>query len=133
MSSHTEKDLEKNPESGIAYDARRHSYVDETGAVPGESFEYGDSYYAKIQRLAGKFSIEQRGIERVPENERTEEGFMALMNVGTMVSSNIELEKVYEESNFSDSGSLPTWSSLPSPSACLENLSFSSALSMPSS
>jgi hypothetical protein len=86
MSSHTEKDLEKNPETGVAYDARRHSYADENGAIPGETFVYGDSYYAKIQRFAGKFNIEQRGIERVPENERTEEGFMALMNVGTMVS-----------------------------------------------
>ncbi|TID19762.1 purine-cytosine permease [Venturia nashicola] len=83
MFNHTEKDLEKNPEE-VAYDNRRHSYVDESGAVPGESFEYGDSYYAKIQRLAGKFNIEQRGIERVPENERTEDGFKALLNVGTM-------------------------------------------------
>lgn len=87
MSSHSEKDIEKNP---VAYDARRPSYVaDETGAVPGESFEYGNSTYAKIQRFAGKFNIEQRGIERVPENERTEEGFKALLNVGTMVSSRI--------------------------------------------
>lgn len=96
MSSHTEKDLEKNPEAGVSYDNRRHSYVDEAGAVPGESFEYGDSYYAKIQRLAGKFNIEQRGIERVPENERTEEGFKALLNVGTMVSLQFELREFEE-------------------------------------
>ncbi|KAL8697201.1 MAG: hypothetical protein Q9201_007246, partial [Fulgogasparrea decipioides] len=57
-------------------------YADETGAVPGESFTYGNSLYARIQRFAGKFSIEQRGIERVPENERTDTN---LVKVGTMV------------------------------------------------
>ncbi|KAF2496926.1 purine-cytosine permease [Lophium mytilinum] len=56
-------------------------YVQDDGAVPGESFEYGNSTYAKIQRLAGKFKIEQRGIERVPENERDDN---SLLNVGTM-------------------------------------------------
>lgn len=92
MSSYSEKDIEKNAKAGVAYDNRRNSYVDEAGAVPGESFEYGDSYYAKIQRFAGKFNIEQRGIERVPENERTEEGFKALLNVGTMVSLQFEFK-----------------------------------------
>lgn len=58
------------------------AYVADDGAVPGESFEYGDSTYAKLQRLAGKFNIEQRGIERVPENERNDD---SLLNVGTMV------------------------------------------------
>lgn len=58
------------------------AYTIEDGAVPGESFEVGNSLYARIQRLAGKFNIEQRGIERVPENERTD---TSLLNVGTMV------------------------------------------------
>lgn len=57
---------------------------DETHAVPGESFEVGNSWYAKLMRLAGKFNIEQRGIERVPEDERTDRGFRALLNVSTM-------------------------------------------------
>ncbi|KAF2469047.1 purine-cytosine permease [Lindgomyces ingoldianus] len=61
--------------------ARAGSFADETGAVPGESFEYGNSTYAKLQRLAGKFKVEQRGIERVPENERYD---TSLLNVGTM-------------------------------------------------
>jgi hypothetical protein len=87
MSSHSEKDLEKNPELHGGYDARRPSYVEADGAVPGEVFEQGNTLYAKIQRMAGKFNIEQRGIERVPENERTESGAKALLNVGTMVSS----------------------------------------------
>ncbi|KAB2574544.1 Permease cytosine/purines uracil thiamine allantoin [Lasiodiplodia theobromae] len=56
-------------------------YTTEGGAVPGESFEYGNSLYARIQRLAGRFNIEQRGIERVPEDERTDH---SLLNVGTM-------------------------------------------------
>lgn len=68
---------------------KKHSSISYTdgvgGAVPGESFEYGDGWYAKMQRLAGKFNVEQRGIERVPENERTDDGFKALLNVATMV------------------------------------------------
>lgn len=61
--------------------------VDEDNAVLGETFEYGDSTYAKLQRLAGRFKIEQRGIERVPESERTDSGFRALLNVSTMVQT----------------------------------------------
>lgn len=57
-------------------------FTTEDGAVPGESFEYGNSLYARIQRLAGRFNIEQRGIERVPEDERNDN---SLLNVGTMV------------------------------------------------
>ena len=78
-----EKDLEKSPDMALSYDKR--PSIDETGAVPGETFEYGDSMRAKLMRLAGKFGVEQRGIERVTENERTESGNKALLNVGTMV------------------------------------------------
>lgn len=62
----------------------RHSqlYSPENIAVPKSAFSEGDSLYAKIQRVAGRFSIEQRGIERVPEDERTDTN---LANVGTMV------------------------------------------------
>jgi hypothetical protein len=45
---------------------------DESGAVHGDTFVTGDSLYARIQRLAGRFGVEQRGIERVPEDERTD-------------------------------------------------------------
>lgn len=58
----------------------------EDGTVPGETFEIGDSWYAKAMRFAGKLNIEQRGIERVPENERHDGGFKGLLNAGTMVS-----------------------------------------------
>lgn len=75
-----EKDIEKHPGDvgGVP------SYMkDEGGAVAGESFEVGDSWYAKLQRIAGKYGVEQRGIERVPEDERTDHN--GLLNVGTMV------------------------------------------------
>lgn len=57
---------------------------DEVGAVPATSFEYGDSVYAKLQRLGGKMNVEQRGIERVPEDERSDTSYW---NIGSMVFS----------------------------------------------
>lgn len=45
-------------------------YIPDDGAVHAETFVLGDSWYAKTQRLAGKFGVEQRGIERVPSDER---------------------------------------------------------------
>lgn len=71
------QDVEKNAVVGD------NLYEDPTGAVPGESFEIGDSLYARLQRLAGKFNIEQRGIERVPNDERTDTSYL---NIGSMVS-----------------------------------------------
>ncbi|KAF2404107.1 purine-cytosine permease [Trichodelitschia bisporula] len=73
MSGHYDHDLEKK--------GHEPHVVTEDGAVPGESFEYGNGLYARMQRLAGKYGVEQRGIERVPENERTD---TSLANVGTM-------------------------------------------------
>ena len=66
------------------FDEKRHHSViapDESGAVHGESFEHGNSTYAKLQRLVGRYGIEQRGIERVPEDERTDKN---QWKVGTM-------------------------------------------------
>lgn len=54
---------------------------DESGAVHGESFVVGDSLYARLQRYAGKLRLEQRGIERVPEDERTDRN---VYKIGTM-------------------------------------------------
>lgn len=56
------------------------------GAVRGESFEHGDSLYAKIQRIAGKLNIEQRGIERVPADEQTDTSYF---NIGSMVCASL--------------------------------------------
>jgi hypothetical protein len=71
---------------------RHHSVVvpDASGAVHGESFTIGDSTYAKLQRLAGRFHVEQRGIERVPEDERTDK---STFKVGTMVNLQSSLLK----------------------------------------
>ena len=95
MSYETEKgDLEKgahvrSSDSPPVYDGlfrQNGKLMQEDGTVPGETFEIGDGFYAKAMRLAGKLNIEQRGIERVPENERHDVGFMGLLNAGTMVS-----------------------------------------------
>ncbi|KAJ5614187.1 hypothetical protein N7528_007841 [Penicillium herquei] len=89
--SRGEPDVEKAPQVDSAYASNSndsyHNQYDEVrdnvsdGAVPGESFEYGDSLYAKLQRIAGKFNVEQRGVERVPENERTDTSYL---NIGSM-------------------------------------------------
>jgi len=56
-------------------------YIPDDGAVPAETFVLGDSLYARTQRLAGKFGVEQRGIERVPSDERSP---AHISQVGTM-------------------------------------------------
>ncbi|MCJ1258391.1 purine-cytosine permease [Lignoscripta atroalba] len=73
MGLRNQYDVENSP-TGLdrGFGEKKLPIIDETGAVPGESFAYGDSTYAKIQRFAGKYNIEQRGIERVPEDERTD-------------------------------------------------------------
>lgn len=80
-------DLEKAPQvDNSAFESHSNETRDNVsdGAVPGESFEYGNSLYARVQRIAGKFNIEQRGIERVPDNERTDTSYF---NIGSMVGS----------------------------------------------
>lgn len=84
-------DVEKGPQVDNAYESHSNDTTYDNvrdnvsdGAVPGESFEYGDSMYARLQRLAGKLKVEQRGIERVPENERTDTSYL---NIGSMVCS----------------------------------------------
>ncbi|KAJ5666153.1 uncharacterized protein N7477_008601 [Penicillium maclennaniae] len=80
-----EVDLEKAPQVDNSYESRSNEttkvYDHSTNAVPGESFEYGNSLYAKIQRLAGKLNVEQRGIERVPPEEQTDTSYF---NIGSM-------------------------------------------------
>ena len=76
-------DVEKNSVwDNLTYLETGKATYEETGAVPVSSFEYGDSVYAKLQRLAGRFNVEQRGIERVPEDERTDNSYF---NIGSMV------------------------------------------------
>lgn len=94
MAFPTSYDLEKNQgyvahgsDSPPNLEKRHGEFVEPDGAVPGESFEYGSGVRAKLMRLAGRLGVEQRGIERVPEDERTDQGFKALLNVATMVSA----------------------------------------------
>lgn len=74
----TKSDVESN---GEKKDVVR-GYVGADG-VHQEDFAAGTSTYARLQRLAGKFGVEQRGIERVPDDERVND---AIANVGTLVS-----------------------------------------------
>lgn len=70
-------DLEKGSRFGAPV------YEDVDGTVRGQSFVVGNNAYSSLQRLAGKFGVEQRGIERVPEDERTDTN---LFKVATLVS-----------------------------------------------
>ncbi|EON98547.1 putative purine-cytosine permease protein [Phaeoacremonium minimum UCRPA7] len=56
-------------------------YVGDENAVHKSEFVAGDSIYARLQRAAGKFGVEQRGIERVPSDERTDAG---MSKIGTL-------------------------------------------------
>ena len=66
-----------------AFDEKHKSFAipDESGAVHGEVLLTGTSTYAKLQRLATRYGVEARGIERVPEDERTDK---STLKVGTM-------------------------------------------------
>jgi hypothetical protein len=50
--------------------------------VRDKDFGVGDSIYARLQRLAGKYGMEQRGIEQVPNDEREE---ASAFKIGAMV------------------------------------------------
>ncbi|XDG08449.1 hypothetical protein ABKA04_008064 [Annulohypoxylon sp. FPYF3050] len=55
--------------------------VSDDNAVHGREFTSGKSMYARLQRFAGKFGMEQRGIERVPSDERTDSN---MFQIGTL-------------------------------------------------
>lgn len=76
-------DVEAVPSEKPVYGTENDSgeYIPDEGAVAAETFVLGDSWYAKTQRLAGKFGVEQRGIERVPSDERDT---AHISQVGTM-------------------------------------------------
>ncbi|KFX94402.1 hypothetical protein V490_04366 [Pseudogymnoascus sp. VKM F-3557] len=52
-----------------------------TEALHGEDIEKGNTMYAKLARMGTKMKVEVRGIERVPEDERTDTSYL---NIGTM-------------------------------------------------
>jgi hypothetical protein len=84
-----EKDLEVGAKE---HDPYVNNGVLADGAVRGETFETGNSLYAKLQRFAGKYGVEQRGIERVPEDERTDVKHPYL-NTATMVCYLLAIRK----------------------------------------
>ena len=95
----------------IATDEKHRSVIvpDESGAVHGESFVVGDTLYAKIQRLAGRFGVEQRGIERVPEDERTDKTTIKLATMVRPLPCPSGLSFAWESANGClDSGSRRT-------------------------
>ena len=109
MSYKKEYDIETAPaeKPKFANETDSAEYIGDEGAVSAETFIVGDSFYAKAQRFAGKFGVEQRGIERVPSDERLPAG---MSQIGTLVSS---LDQKHRKETYeNDSGSLPTWSCL---------------------
>ncbi|KAI1632511.1 purine-cytosine permease [Biscogniauxia mediterranea] len=75
---------EKGHDAEIGYASSGHGGGGGGGAAPQgtTSVAVGTSLYAKMRRLAGgEFGVERRGIERVPEDERTDTN---LSQVGTV-------------------------------------------------
>ncbi|ROV99339.1 hypothetical protein VSDG_04000 [Cytospora chrysosperma] len=56
-------------------------YASETTANEGQVFQNRGTVFSRVQRLAGKLGVEQRGIERVPPEERTD---TSLSKIGTL-------------------------------------------------
>lgn len=80
----TQYDVEAAAEKNHAIYNGSGSELDDEGAVHADTFLVGDSWYAKAQRFGNKFGVEARGIERVPNDERSDTG---MSKIGTMVSS----------------------------------------------
>ncbi|KAI8626637.1 purine-cytosine permease [Xylariaceae sp. FL1651] len=55
--------------------------VSNINAVHEDAFTEENSFYAKLQAFAGRFGVEQRGIERVPDNEKTDS---SMSQIGTL-------------------------------------------------
>lgn len=84
MGLKTDYDVESHSPDAMGIDGEKGLpiYTSEAPAVAGDVFITGDTWYAKTQRAVSKFGVEPRGIERVPEDERTDK---TLSKVGTMV------------------------------------------------
>ncbi|KUI70284.1 Purine-cytosine permease fcyB [Cytospora mali] len=54
--------------------------VDPT-TIENQAFQNGNTVFGRVQQFAGKFGVEQRGIERVPPGERTD---TSLSKIGTL-------------------------------------------------
>ncbi|KAK1754998.1 purine-cytosine permease [Echria macrotheca] len=86
MRTHT-RSVDTDPEKNETLDLTMMAAKDEENAIRDRDFGSGNDLYAKLQRLAGRFGVEQRGIERVPSDERADKG---LSRVGTLwMSANL--------------------------------------------
>lgn len=63
---------EKDPEVGFDTGSYDNPSITAEHVVHKKDLYFGDSWVAKLQRIAGKLGVEARGIERVPEDERTD-------------------------------------------------------------
>lgn len=89
-----------SPEYDIEANARRESVSDvkdldricSEDAVDAGISIANDTWYTKMQSLAGKLGVEQRGIERVPDDERSDTG---LSQIGTIVSFPADRKRSY--------------------------------------
>ncbi|KAF2844695.1 hypothetical protein T440DRAFT_493978 [Plenodomus tracheiphilus IPT5] len=66
---------------GSQSQGQRATYCDDGAAVAGEFFALVDGTLGKLHQFAGTFGVEQRGVELVPDNERTHIGFKSYPNV----------------------------------------------------
>lgn len=84
MSKNSDYDVEAKGAARTPFSKESDSadYIGDVSPITAETLILGDSYYARAQRWAGKFGVEARGIERVPDNERSDAG---MSQIGTLV------------------------------------------------
>ncbi|KAI0912805.1 purine-cytosine permease [Ustulina deusta] len=75
---HGENNAKRRDSAGTDVEVGQVSDID---AVPSYMPTEGNSLFGKLQAFAGKFGVEQRGIERVPNDERTDS---SLSQIGTL-------------------------------------------------
>ncbi len=122
------KEYEPEKDGGVSADVAL-GYTGEENNVSKSDFAANNTWYGKLQGFAGKLGVEQRGIERVPEDERTD---TTMSKVGTVVSFNSAKSALACSISITHrSGSLPTWSSRRSLLALLPSLSSAWALLTP--
>lgn len=83
-----EHDVEAGEKPRVTNKTSSTDYIVDDGVVSATLFTLGNSRYARIQRIAGKFGVEQRGIERVPSCERSD---TSMLQTGTLVRLSVEL------------------------------------------
>jgi hypothetical protein len=111
MASQNEHDVEAGEKPRLTNETS--DYTVDDGAVSATLFTLGNSRCAMIQKFAGKFGVEQRGIERVPDCERSD---TSMLQTGTLVKLSVKLLGK-NQLTITSSGCHAIWSSLHSQSA----------------